>query len=94
MARNETAKRREPLLRTPPYLNAKNVQKLTPELNILLADVFAIYIKLSEDNQAFAARMIEIHGLCGETNDFATARFLENWIRPNAAPNLVPVRDE
>lgn len=36
--------------------------------------------ELREDNQALVLRMIEIHGLCGESNDVATASLLENWI--------------
>ena len=152
--RNGIAKRREAPLRTPSYLGAENVRNLTAELNVFLADVFAIYIKtknfhrhvsgphfrgyhllldeqaeqlfamtddiaervrklggttirsighvarlkhvadndaeyvepldmigeLREDNQALVARMIEIHDLCNEANDVATASLLENWI--------------
>lgn len=152
--RNEIAKRRESPLRTPSYLDTDNVRNLTAELNGLLADVFAIYIKtknfhwhvsgphfrdyhllldehaeqvfamtddiaervrklggttirsighvarlkhvadndaefvepqdmlgeLREDNQALVARMIEIHDLCTDANDVATASLLENWI--------------
>ena len=152
--RNGIAKRREAPLRTPSYLGAENVRNLTAELNVFLADVFAIYIKtknfhwhvsgphfrgyhllldeqveqvfamtddiaervrklggttirsighvarlkhvadndgeyvepldmigeLREDNQALVARMIEIHDLCNEANDVATANLLENWI--------------
>jgi starvation-inducible DNA-binding protein len=36
--------------------------------------------ELCEDNQALIARMIEIHGVCDEANDVATASLLENWI--------------
>lgn len=36
--------------------------------------------ELREDNQALVARMIQIHGLCDEANDVATASVLENWI--------------
>ena len=36
--------------------------------------------ELREDNQALIAHMIEIHDLCDEANDVATASFLENWI--------------
>jgi len=36
--------------------------------------------ELREDTQALIARMVEIHGLCDETDDVATASFLENWI--------------
>src|SRR5215472_14412109 len=43
--RNGIAKRREAPLRTPSYLGAENVRNLTAELNVFLADVFAIYIK-------------------------------------------------
>ena len=36
--------------------------------------------ELREDNQALVARMIEIHDLCTDANDVATASLLENWI--------------
>jgi starvation-inducible DNA-binding protein len=152
--RNGIAKRREAPLRTPSYLGRQNVENLTAELNVLLADVFAIYVKtknfhwhvsgphfrdyhllldeqaeqvfamtddiaervrklggttirsighvarlkhvadndaeyvepldmigeLREDNRALLARMIEIHDLCEEANDVATASLLETWI--------------
>ena len=43
---NGTTKRREAAqLRTPSYLGAENIKNLSAELNTLLADVFAIYIK-------------------------------------------------
>jgi len=41
--------------------------------------------ELREDNQALIARMIEIHDLCDEANDVATASFLENWIDQRSA---------
>jgi starvation-inducible DNA-binding protein len=152
--RNEVAKRREAPLRTPTLLSPDSVQNITAELNVLLADVFALYLKtksfhwhvsgphfrdyhllldeqgdqifamtddiaervrklgrttirsighiarlkhvadndagyvepqdmlseLREDNQALMGRMIEIHYLCGEANNVATASVLENWI--------------
>src|SRR3974390_1952815 len=43
--RNEIAKRREAPLRTPTLLGEENVQNITGELNVLLADMFALYIK-------------------------------------------------
>jgi len=152
--RKEVAERREAPLRTPSLLGAKDARNITDELNVLLADVFALYIKtknfhwhvssahfrdyhlllneqaeqifamtddiaervrkvggttirsvghiarlkhvadndaeylgpldmlgeLREDNQALVARMIQIHDLCDEKNDVATASLLENWI--------------
>jgi starvation-inducible DNA-binding protein len=152
--KNEVAKRREEPLRTPIFLSPDSVQNITAELNVLLADVFALYLKtknfhwhvsgphfrdyhllldeqgdqifamtddiaervrklggttirsighiarlkhvadndagyvepqdmlseLREDNQALMGRMIEIHDLCGDANDVATASVLENWI--------------
>ena len=152
--RNEVEKRREAPLRTPTLLSSDSVQNITAELNVLLADVFALYLKtknfhwhvsgphfrdyhllldeqgdqifamtddiaervrklggttirsighiarlkhvadndagyvepqdmlseLREDNQALMGRMIEIHDLCGDVNDVATASVLENWI--------------
>jgi starvation-inducible DNA-binding protein len=43
--RNETATTREAPLQRPSYLDAKNARNLTAKLNVLLAGVFAIYIK-------------------------------------------------
>lgn len=43
--KNGIENRREAPLRTPSYLRPENVRNLTEELNGLLADVFAIYIK-------------------------------------------------
>lgn len=151
---NQIEMRREAPVRTPTLLGGDNVQNVTAELNVLLADVFALYIKtknfhwhvsgphfrdyhllldeqaeqifgmtddiaervrkvggttirsighvarlkhvadndaeyvepldmigeLREDNQALVARMIEVHDLCEEVNDVATASLLENWI--------------
>jgi starvation-inducible DNA-binding protein len=152
--RDEVAKRREAPLRTSTLLSPDSVQNITAELNVLLADVFALYLKtknfhwhvsgphfrdyhllldeqgdqifattddiaervrklggttirsighiarlkhvadndagyvepqdmlseLREDNQALMGRMVEIHDLCGDANDVATASVLENWI--------------
>jgi starvation-inducible DNA-binding protein len=36
--------------------------------------------ELRQDNLALAASMREVHGLCDEHNDVATASVLENWI--------------
>ena len=47
--RDGNAKRQEPPLQTPSYVAAENVRNLTAELNVLLADVFAIYTKTSGD---------------------------------------------
>src|SRR6201997_4693767 len=43
--RNEVAERREAPLKTPTLLSPDNVQNITAELNVLLADVFALYLK-------------------------------------------------
>src|SRR6266705_2357026 len=43
--RNEVAKRREAPLRTPTLLSPESAQNITAELNVLLADVFALYLK-------------------------------------------------
>src|SRR6201998_2983160 len=43
--RNEVAERRQAPLRTPSLLGAEDVRNITGELNVLLADVFALYIK-------------------------------------------------
>jgi starvation-inducible DNA-binding protein len=36
--------------------------------------------ELKDDNQRLAASMLEVHGLCDEENDVATASLLEVWI--------------
>jgi len=43
--RNEVAERREAPLKTPTLLSPDSVQNITAELNVLLADVFALYLK-------------------------------------------------
>ena len=152
--RNEITERRRAPLRTPSLLRPDSIQNITAELNVLLADVFALYLKtknfhwhvsgphfrdyhllldeqgdqifamtddiaervrklggttirsighiarlkhvadndagyvepqdmlseLREDNQALMGRMTEIHDLCHDANDVATASVLENWI--------------
>lgn len=152
--RDEVAERREAPLGTATLLSPDSVQDITAELNVLLADVFALYLKtknfhwhvtgphfrdyhllldeqgdrifamtddiaervrklggttirsighiarlkhvadndteyvepqgmlseLRDDNQALIGRMIEIHDLCDDANDVATASVLETWI--------------
>src|SRR5580765_7819419 len=41
----EIAKRLEAPMRTPRFLSTANTQNITAELNVLLADVFALYLK-------------------------------------------------
>ena len=151
---NELAERREAPLRTPTALSPDSVQDITAALNVLLADVFALYLKtknfhwhvsgphfrdyhllldeqadqifamtddiaervrklggttirsighiarlkrvadndaeyvepqdmlseLRKDNQALIGPMLEIHDLCDQAKDVATASLLENWI--------------
>ena len=43
--RNEVAELREAPLRTPTLLSPDSVKNITAELNVLLADVFALYLK-------------------------------------------------
>ena len=43
--RNEVAERREAPLNSPTLLSPDSVQNITAELNVLLADVFALYLK-------------------------------------------------
>jgi starvation-inducible DNA-binding protein len=52
-----------------------------------LADNDAEYVdpqdmlaELREDNRALATSMLEVHGLCDDENDVATASLLEVWI--------------
>ena len=154
MDTHQIAMRREARLKTSTSLGTENVRNITGELNVLLADVFGLFLKtknfhwhisgvhfcdyhllldeqaehifamtddiaervrkpggttirsigdiarlkhiadndaeyvepldmlseLREDNQALVARMIQIHRLCDEANDVATASVLENWI--------------
>jgi hypothetical protein len=42
---NEVGERREAPLRTPSLLGAEDVRNITAELNVLPADVFALYIR-------------------------------------------------
>jgi starvation-inducible DNA-binding protein len=39
-----------------------------------------ILAELREDNTALAARLREVHGLCDEYRDIATASLIETWI--------------
>ena len=151
---NELAERGEASVRTPTVLRPDSLQDIPAALNVLLADVFALYLKtknfhwhvsgphfrdyhllldeqadqifamtddiaervrklggttmrsighiarlkhvadndaeyvepqdmlseLRKDNQALIGRMLEIHDLCDEAKDVATASLLENWI--------------
>ncbi|WP_264812060.1 Dps family protein, partial [Gluconacetobacter johannae] len=52
-----------------------------------VADNDALYVtpedmlsELREDNLALTARMRQVHGVCDEGGDIATASLLENWI--------------
>ena len=36
--------------------------------------------ELRDDNMQLTSRMLEVHGLCDEHGDVATASLLENWI--------------
>lgn len=152
--KTEVAQRRKTATSPRSYLSAENVKDLSAELNVLLADTFALYIKtknfhwhvsgphfrdyhllldeqatqifaitddiaervrkiggatihsigqiarlqrvadndadyvdpqdmlaeLDEDNKALVSRMHEIHDLCDDVGDVATASLLEVWI--------------
>src|SRR5215472_15092844 len=41
----ELERRRESVRKTPTLLGGENIQNITAELNVLLADVFALYLK-------------------------------------------------
>jgi starvation-inducible DNA-binding protein len=43
-------------------------------------DPLDMLAELREDNRALRASMREVHDLCGDENDVATASLLENWI--------------
>jgi len=43
-------------------------------------EAFDMLGELREDNRALIACMVQIHDLCDEANDVATASSLENWI--------------
>ncbi|HEY4318843.1 MAG TPA: DNA starvation/stationary phase protection protein [Herbaspirillum sp.] len=43
-------------------------------------DASGMLAELREDNLTVVAKMREVHGLCDEYNDVATASLLENWI--------------
>jgi starvation-inducible DNA-binding protein len=36
--------------------------------------------ELADDNKTFAARLREVHNVCDEHRDVATASFIEGWI--------------
>ncbi|HUN89327.1 MAG TPA: DNA starvation/stationary phase protection protein [Terriglobales bacterium] len=152
--KSQLAERRQAITASTSYLDQEAVKALSGELNVLLADTFALYIKtknfhwhvsgphfrdyhllldeqadqvfamtddiaervrkiggatihsigqighlqriadndadyvepadmlaeLHEDNKAMILRMREIHDLCDETGDVATASLLETWI--------------
>jgi starvation-inducible DNA-binding protein len=152
--KSQLAERRTAITANPSDLSQESVRDLSAELNVLLADVFSLYIKtknfhwhmsgphfrdyhllldeqgdqlfamtddiaervrkiggatirsigqiarlqrisdndadyveaddmlaeLREDNKALVLRMKEVHGLCDEAGDVATASLLENWI--------------
>jgi len=154
MSRSDAKARRKAPLQTPTGLGQQATKDVSAALNVLLADVFALYMKtknfhwhvsgphfrdyhllldeqadqiyatgdpiaervrklggttlrsigqisrlqrlkdndadyvtpedmlaeLREDNQALAARMREVHVVCDEHEDVATASLIENWI--------------
>jgi starvation-inducible DNA-binding protein len=43
-------------------------------------DPLDMVAELGQDNQALIASMRQVHELCDEENDVATASLLENWI--------------
>src|SRR5436190_2046489 len=74
-------------LATPTDLKPNAVRDLAGALNILLADMFGLFVKtmdmlaeLRDDNKDLAARLRETHDLCDEHGDVATASLLEVWI--------------
>ena len=50
--RDEIAKRREAPLRPPGLLGKENVQNITADLNVFLADAFALYVKTKNYSRA------------------------------------------
>jgi len=68
--RNEVVKRREAPLRTPTLLSPDGVQNITAELNVLLADVFALYLKTKNFHwHASGPHFRDYHLLLDEQSD-------------------------
>src|SRR5712692_5608946 len=67
---NEIAKRREAPMRTPSFLSTANTQNITAELNVLLADVFALYVKTKNFHWHVSGRHFrDYHLLLDEQGD-------------------------
>src|SRR5712691_12575028 len=82
--RNEVAKRREAPLRTPTVLSPDSVQNITAELNVLLADVFALYLKTKNFHWHVSGRHFrDYHLMLDEQSDaiFATTDQLAERVR-------------
>src|SRR3974390_2402113 len=89
--RNEIAKRREAPLRTPTLLGEENVQNITGELNVLLADVFALYLKTKTFHWHICGpHFRDYHLLLDEQADqiFAMTDPIAERVRKIGAPTL------
>jgi len=51
-----------------------------PDNDAEYVDPLDMVAELGQDNQALIASMRQVHDLCDEENDVATASLLENWI--------------
>src|SRR5947209_5706550 len=73
---NEVMRRAAPL--APSGFQAPAIKDISGALTMVLADVFALYLKTN--NFQLLASMRAAHSLCDEYGDVATAGLLKNWI--------------
>ena len=59
--------------------NIARLQRI-PDNDAEYVDPLDMVAELGQDNQALIASMRQVHDLCDEENDVATASLLENWI--------------
>jgi len=59
--------------------NIARLQRI-PDNDAEYVDPLDMVAELGQDNQALIANMRQVHDLCDEENDVATASLLENWI--------------
>src|SRR5467141_3882662 len=93
---NEIAKRLEAPMRTPSFLSTANTQNITAELNVLLADVFALYLKTKNFHwHVSGPHFRDYHLLLDEQADqiFAMTDDIAERARKIGATTLRSIRD-
>jgi hypothetical protein len=73
---NSLRRRRQAPLRTPSDLGPEATRDIGAEY----VDPRQMLSELREDNRSISARLREIHGVCDEYRDIATASLIETWI--------------